>query len=146
MGGLGGILGGIIPALTNIVPIAGLLTGDGEAGGVEGGGLGSLLGGGGSPLKTIMDAVDLLGVGDLLGGFEIGDFLGGNFNLGEGAGGSMAKIMATGPEQAVAELTNTSGIGSDAVEADPLMNNVANLLGTPMAGANGVGVEDILAS
>lgn len=73
---LGGLLGGIVPTIGNIIPIAGLLTGDGKPGGVEGGGIGSLLGGGGNAVSIFTDVIDLLGVGDILSGFGLGGVMG----------------------------------------------------------------------
>lgn len=96
-GGIGGLLQGIIPAITNIVPIAGLLTGDGESGGVEGGGLASLFGGGGNPLNLVGSFIDLLGLGDIVSGFSDGgvmaDALGAAGGYGGGVGGLMNGLM-----------------------------------------------------
>lgn len=85
----GGLLGGIIPMITNAVPILGMITGDDQ--GNQGGGIGDIFGGnasGGGGILGMLGGssggrngasgliggvLDLLGVTDILGGFGLTD-------------------------------------------------------------------------
>jgi hypothetical protein len=60
---MAGLLDGIMPMITNVVPILGMLTGD-EQGDQGGGSTGSK-----DPISSVLD---MLGLGDILSGFGLG--------------------------------------------------------------------------